>query len=153
MFSYKTDAVVLSRLPRGEADALYTLYTREFGKVQAIAQGVKKESAKLRGHLEPLCLSSVQFVLGRNQERLTHATGIRGWSRIREDWEKITAAQNMLDLVQDHCFPGEKDTCVWNLLLESLLVLEEREFSQEVAVRFRDRLNVCLGVARSPSAA
>ena len=56
-----------------EADRIYTIMTRNLGLVRATAIGVRKESSKLRGNLEPLSLSTISFVKGKDYWRLTSA--------------------------------------------------------------------------------
>ena len=64
---------MLSERPVGEADRLYTICTRDLGKVVARAIAVRKINSKLRGNLEPLSLSSVSFVKGKDFWRITSA--------------------------------------------------------------------------------
>ena len=40
--SYRALAIVLKHREYGEADRILTLYTQEYGKIQAIAKGVRK---------------------------------------------------------------------------------------------------------------
>lgn len=143
---HTTEGIVLKKIPHEEHDALYDIYTKEFGKVRARAQGVQKEGAKLKGHLEPLSMVRVTFVQGRHGERLTHATMMKSWEGIRQSLEKIAGALRMADMVDHQCFPGQADQCVWNLFLESLLVLEEHSFAGEVLVRFSERFARCQGL-------
>lgn len=78
-----TDAIVLKKLDIGEHDILYALYTRDCGKVVARATGIRKNEAKLRGHLETLSLSAVRLITGRNGEKLIGATLINFWEQMR----------------------------------------------------------------------
>lgn len=129
----------------GEADALYFIYTKDFGKIRARAQGVKKEGAKLKGHLEVLSHSSVGFVLGKNGERLTQAQIINSWPGIRNDLDKLKAALYAVGLVDKYCLVGEKDKKLWELLLESFKELEQKEFSRDFLKRFEKHLLAALG--------
>jgi len=45
---YKTDAVILRTRDYREADRLVTLFTRDRGKVQAIARGTRKLKSRKR---------------------------------------------------------------------------------------------------------
>lgn len=74
---YTTRGIVLSQWPVREADRIYSILTRDFGLVRARALGVRKESSKLRGNLEPLALSSVSLVRGKEHWRATSAELIR----------------------------------------------------------------------------
>ena len=122
---YTTEGIILKKTDYGETDALFTLYTRDFGKMRALAQGVKKEGAKLKGHLEPPNLCRVGFVLGKNGERLTHAEVMISWPVIRINFEKIHTALGMAERIDAHCFPGEKDAMLWEHIITYFTVLEK----------------------------
>ena len=117
---YSTDSIILSKTDQGENDALYTLYTREYGKIRALAIGVKKETAKLKGHLEPFTHAHVQFILSRAGERLTSAEMRDPFSEIKENWNKIRAAAYILALIDQHAFEGEHDDLLWQLVVSEL---------------------------------
>jgi DNA repair protein RecO (recombination protein O) len=133
---YKTEGIVLKKIDAGETDALFTIYTKDFGKIRAVAQGVKKEEAKLKGHLEPLSLASLQFVSGRNGERLTHAELFEYWPRLKEDREKLKTAYLVVELVDKECFGGEKDPRIWNLLVSTLASLNQEVFTDQELAKF-----------------
>lgn len=138
----------MKKTDSGEADALFTLYTKEYGKIRARAQGVKKEGAKLKGHLEPLSLSSVSFVLGKNGERLTGSSLINYWPSIRNNLEKLRLALEVAESVDRNCFPGQKDEMIWGELLSGLNFLEnsgQNLNGHEFSSSFKKRLSVSLG--------
>lgn len=74
---YTTRGIVLSERPTKEADRIYSILTKDLGLINAIATGVRNESSKLRGNIEPFSLSSISFVRGREYWRLTSAEYIR----------------------------------------------------------------------------
>ncbi|MBX4181597.1 recombination protein O N-terminal domain-containing protein [Candidatus Parcubacteria bacterium] len=61
----------------GEADRIYSILTRELGLIRARATGVRKDVSKLRGNLEPISLTEVSLVKGKNDWRLTSASHIK----------------------------------------------------------------------------
>ena len=146
---YATKGVILKKIDAGEADAFLVIYTEDFGKIQALAQGVKKEGARLKGHCEPLNLSGFQFVLAKNRERLTHAEMQEYWPGIRQGPEKMGAAWQILSLFDKHCLLGQKDEGLWNLLVAALSLLEKIPagavdlFLNEFEAKFLE----CLGYA------
>ena len=123
--TYATQAIVLKKISTGEMDAFVILYTRDFGKVRAFIQGVKKENAKLKGHVEPLSLISTQFVIGASGERLTYAQMLQSWPAIRNNFDRYGAASYMSELVDRHCFLGERDNAIWELLVSNFAVIEK----------------------------
>lgn len=142
---HTTEGMVLKKNNAAEADAFFVIYTKDFGKVRARAQGIKKEGAKLKGHLEVLNHSSVSFVLGKNGERLTQAQIINSWPEIRSDLDKLKAALYAAGLVDKYCLVGEKDGKLWELLFDSFQELEQKEFSQDFLKRFERHLLAALG--------
>jgi len=62
MQEYLTDAVVLNKIPNGDLDTRYVLFTRRFGKLTAKAKSARKITSKLAPHLEPGTLSAVRLI-------------------------------------------------------------------------------------------
>src|SRR5678810_1294690 len=74
---YTTKGLVLSARPVREADRTYAILTRDLGLVRASATGVRKESSKLRGALEPFVISNISLVRGKEYWRITSAEVLR----------------------------------------------------------------------------
>ena len=62
---------MLRKLDYGEADRIYTLLTRDHGKVGAIGKGVRKTSSKLASSLELFSQVEVLLAHGRNLDVIT----------------------------------------------------------------------------------
>ena len=71
--SYKTEAVVLRSFRFAEADRVLHLYTRDRGRVGAVAKGVRKTKSRLGARLEPL--SHVELLLHQGSGELHTVTG------------------------------------------------------------------------------
>jgi DNA repair protein RecO (recombination protein O) len=125
---YTTEGIILKRTDFGEADSLFTVYTRDFGKIRARAQGIRKENAKLKGHLEPFSLSLIAFVNGKNGFRITGASLLQYFPNIHGDFERLRAASYIANLLDTHCLEGEKDEGLWELLHLGFKALEEKDF-------------------------
>ncbi|OGZ49235.1 MAG: hypothetical protein A3F26_03505 [Candidatus Ryanbacteria bacterium RIFCSPHIGHO2_12_FULL_47_12b] len=63
---YGTEGIVLAAYDRGEADRCITFFTRDFGRVDAVAKGLRVISSKLRGHLT--LFSRVRLLLTPGKE-------------------------------------------------------------------------------------
>ncbi|MDO8565463.1 MAG: recombination protein O N-terminal domain-containing protein [bacterium] len=74
---YTTKGIVLSERGVGEADRIYSILTRDLGKLQAKATGVRKGVSKLRGNIEPFSLASISFVKGKDYWRLISAQSLQ----------------------------------------------------------------------------
>lgn len=63
--SYKARGFVLRGRNLGEADRIYTLFTAERGKLDAIAKGVRRSKSRLAGKLEFLAEAALTLHRGR----------------------------------------------------------------------------------------
>lgn len=85
---YTTEALVLSRTGVSETSLLVSLFAREFGRIEARAQGARLSGSKLRFGLEPLTLARFALVRGRGgwkvvgTETLTRIGGTPAATRI-----------------------------------------------------------------------
>ena len=146
---HATDAFVLKKLDIGEADVLYALYTRDFGKVVARAQGIRKNEAKLRGHLEPFSLSVVRLISARHGEKLIGASLVRFGERMRSRDATLRLAAYVAARLDEHCFAGGRDPALWRLADAAFRALDSHEFSEDAEALFRKEfdtnLSLCLG--------
>lgn len=73
---HNTEGLMISFRPLREADRVYSILTRDLGLIRATAIGVRKDASKLRGSLEPLALSAISLVRGKEYWRITAAEAI-----------------------------------------------------------------------------
>src|SRR4029079_16338984 len=73
--SYKTEAIVLRSLRFAEADRILHLYTRERGRMAAMAKGIRKPKSRVGARLEPL--SHVELMLHEGSGELQTVTGVQ----------------------------------------------------------------------------
>jgi len=74
--SLRVEAVILRHADWGEADRLLTLYSREQGKLRAIAKGVRKIQSRKAGHLEPFTRSKIMLARGHDLWIVTQTDSI-----------------------------------------------------------------------------
>ena len=80
---YNTKGIILSEKSLREADRVYSILTRDLGLIRATALGVRKESSKLRGNLEPVGLTTVSLVRGKEYWRVTSAEVVRRFKKTK----------------------------------------------------------------------
>src|SRR5512143_3973165 len=119
--SFRLEALVLRHSDLGEADRLLVLYTREQGKVRAIAKGVRKITSRKAGHLEPFTYVRLQVSSGRDLLLVTQADTIQAYAPIREDLTLTGYAAYSLELI-DRFIPDEEIAVpgLFRLLTETL---------------------------------
>ena len=121
-FSYT--AIVLKKRNIGETDRLYSMLTRESGKIRAIARGVRKPEAKLAGQLETLSFSSVSIMRGRGRGNISGAIAEEFFRNIRSDETALRAALEAVSVIDRRMEEEELDAEIFALLLGFLRVLE-----------------------------
>ena len=142
----KTEAIVLKTADLGEADRLLTIYSKEFGKIQVLAKGIKKLESKLRYNLEPLSYSLLILVEGKNFRIVKDAVLIDQFLSVRNDLEKIKIAYKIVDIINELIAGEEKDEDVWNLILETFMAIErDKIYLNLVVSEFQSSLLKLLG--------
>jgi DNA repair protein RecO (recombination protein O) len=99
MATYKDEGVVLRTMRLGEADRIITLATPNYGKVRAVAKGIRKPKSKLSGRLEPMTRVSVMCWKGRELDIIQQVEVIDHFRPIREDLDRIPLAFTMLEAI------------------------------------------------------
>jgi DNA repair protein RecO (recombination protein O) len=118
--SIKVDAVVLRHSDWGEADRLLILYTREAGKLRAVAKGARKIRSRKAGHLEPFTRSALMLAKGRDLWIVTQAATIDAYQDLREDLEKTGYAAYVVELIDRFTYEAGEHRAVFQLLTETL---------------------------------
>jgi DNA repair protein RecO (recombination protein O) len=147
----KTEGVVLRSLRYGEADRILHVYTRDRGRMGAIAKGVRRSRSRFGGRLEPF--SHVALVLHEGRSDLLTVTGadtIRAHARLREDAGTLDAAARACDAVSRLFETGEPHPEVFNLLLNELSLLEGDAALATHANQLAFRLKLLLAAGLAP---
>lgn len=127
MASYKTRAISLKTSPFAEADKLVTLFTRDRGKVRAIAKGARRVPSRLGGRVEAFTYADFFIAKGRNLDIISQAQVIESFQGLREDPNLLYAGLYMLKLTNLGTAEGQYYPELFDLLAESLLRLKDCE--------------------------
>lgn len=101
MSLYRDDAVVLRLHKLGEADRIVTLLTRRFGRVRAVAKGVRRTTSKFGARLEPFSHVDVQLWTGRTLDIVTQAESITAFGAdLVTDYARYTAGSAVLEAAE-----------------------------------------------------
>lgn len=122
---FRYTAIVLKKKEIGETDRLYTFYTRERGKVQAVGRGVRKPAAKLAGQLETLTQGSIAVEKSRGAGNITGAVAEHQFASIRADERALRSVLETLAMFDRLTEEEEPDLELFDLL-ERYLTLAER---------------------------
>ena len=96
---YKAHALVLKRFSVGETDRILTLFTREYGKLSAIAKGSRRELSRIAAATEPFTYSRLLLAVGQNLDVLTQGEVREAFHSSRSDLTRIAYASYFAELV------------------------------------------------------
>ena len=124
MHTYRTEAVVLRTWKLGEADRIISLFTRDHGKVRAVAKGIRRSGSKFGARLEPFGHVDVQLAQGRGSlETLTQVESLHP-PMLGSDYDRFCAAEVLVEaadriVAEDH----SPSLTQYRLLLGALIAL------------------------------
>jgi DNA repair protein RecO (recombination protein O) len=133
--SQRMDAVILRHSDWGEADRLLVLYTRELGKIRAVAKGVRKLRSRKAGHIEPFSRTALQLARGRDMWIVTQAELQESFQPIREDLLKTAYAAYIVELLDRFSYEEGQNPALFRLLLDTLQRVSQ-EADPFLAVRY-----------------
>jgi len=134
--SFRLEAVVLRHADWGEADRMLTLYSRERGKVRAVAKGARKIRSRKAGHLEPFTRVTIQLAKGHDLLIVTQAETREAYLPLREDLIKTATASYIVELLDRFTYEDESENYALFRLLTETLGRIASEPDPWLAVRF-----------------
>ncbi len=122
---YRTQGFVLKKTDLREADQVFDIYTKDFGKLEILGKAIRKIKSKLRSGADLFYLSEVEFIQGRSYKTLTDAITIEKFKNVRNDLEKLKVAYQIAEVADSLIKGQEKDEKIFNLLNEAFDKLDK----------------------------
>jgi DNA repair protein RecO (recombination protein O) len=129
----------------GEADRILTLYTREHGKLRAVAKGVRKTTSRSAGHLEPFILTDLSLAVGKELDVISQAETRNAFRDVREDLILTTHAYYLAELTDLLTDDRLENQDVFDALVDGFTALAERQDVRLVVISFQLRVLDALG--------
>lgn len=124
---YKSPAIVLRQRRLGDTDKIITLYSEKYGKVDAVAKGVRRVTSRLAGHVEPLNHGSYLLARGRNLDIITQAQTIEVFQPLRDELPRLSHALYAAELMDRATEERATNAALYRLLLDTLRRLSVAE--------------------------
>ena len=116
--SQRVEAVVLRHTDWGEADRLLWLYTRESGKIRAIAKGARKMRSRKAGHLEPFTRVNLLLAQGHDMPLVTQAETVDAYLSLREDLIRVAYASYVVELLDRFTYEEGDNLSLYRILID-----------------------------------
>ena len=143
----RAEGIVLQTWDLGEHDRLVTLYTREHGRLAAVARGARRIRSRFAGALELFTWGdAVGFEReGRGLARLDHFDIRQPFRRLRDDLERLGQGARMIEAVSRLTAERDSQPPTFALLLRGLRALDAGATPARVQLAFTLRLLDLLG--------
>lgn len=145
----KTEAVLLNRQDLRETSLILTFYTKDFGKIKGIVRGVRGSRAQpAGGSLEIFSHDEIVFYERKRNDIYTISQFdlIDYFNPIRQSLEKVAYAAYLAELLDSVTPLGEKNKAIFDLLLNSLKLLEGEASPKRVARIFEIKILELTGI-------
>ena len=143
---YTTEAIVLTRFDYGEADRILTLITPGIGKLKAIAKGVRRQTSRIGGSIEPFAELRLALARGRTFDVVTQVEVVHPWLHLRDDLVSFGTASYLAELANGTLEERHASEGVYLLLKRACEILDAGMAPNRVARWFEMHLADELGV-------
>lgn len=144
-----TDALLLRATDYRDADRIVTLFTRDAGKLSAIARGARGSKRRFAGALEPYAVVRIELSPRKGElYGLKRADVVRAFPSILADLSRMEAAGAALALVREAHAPELVDPALFVAVVQYLTVVAEHGDAQRgLLLSFALRVLALMGIA------
>lgn len=126
METFTVEAVVLKTDDFGDANRVVTLFTKEYGKLEANAYGCRRSRSALSGAMQMFNHISAQLTRGAKVDTIRDADILNFYDPLTKDLERLAYTSLLFEIVNRMTFPRQQELETFDLLTKSLPVLSTR---------------------------
>lgn len=146
MGTYKTVGIVIKKNNFGEADRLFTICSRHYGKIKAIGKGVRRSTSKKGGNLGLFNLVKLFLASGRNLDIITEVELINSFANLKNDLKRLSGAFYLCELAEVLTVENQASENIFDLLKEGLSFLNQNDnFQKSFFADFQKKLLLASG--------
>lgn len=128
------DGLILRTAPSREHDRVVVLYTRQLGKVVAVARGSQRARSRQAPALDTGNTVRCELVAGRTMPIIAGAHAVRCHADAKRSPIRWAAAHCVLQAADAVVFDGQQDEALWSVLVGSLAALDEARDADAIGV-------------------
>lgn len=123
---YTTEGIIIKIKESGEADKIFSVFTKDFGRVEIFTKGARNSKSKLNPHLDLFDYSRISFISGRDFFRLTDAFKISLWKETCDNLTKLQTVGRVFNILEKMLQGQEKNEELWRLMLITLKFITKK---------------------------
>lgn len=153
MASEKTDAIVIRMTEFSETSLIVTLYSREFGRISAIAKGARRPKGPFEGAIDLLSVCHIEVLRKANDslDLLTEAKLARRFRAAQKSLERLYCGYYIAELLRRWTDDDDPHPDLYELALEAISRIDGTSDHLMALIHFEVRAMRILG--HSPSTA
>ena len=126
MENFRVDGVILNTVNFGDANRVVTLYTGDFGKLDANAYGCRRARSPLAGAIQMFNHVNVEISHGAHVDTIKDAYVLNFYENLTSDIERLSYAAIFFEIVNKMTLPKIAEVEIYNLLVNSLPALNKK---------------------------
>lgn len=111
---------VVKKTDVGEYDQLIVLYTKEFGKIKAVAKSITKSESKQAAHLDTLNLVDFELIKGNGHPIITSSVSIKTHPNIKKNLRALAISSFLTEMIDKLIYDHDSDPNLWNFFVQFL---------------------------------
>jgi len=134
--TYRAEGLVVKNIPFGEANLLVTLYSKQSGKLKAVAKGARRSNSKMVGHFEPLTVAKLSLARGRNLDIVNQVEVTENFSSLKSDLTTLARGLYVAELVDGFGSEANSNQRLYDLAVETLEAIQQHPSWELILRRF-----------------
>lgn len=137
---FSTTGIILRKQQSGEHDWFLTIFSPEYGKIQAISKASRKITSHKGSHLDPLNLCVFQFYQNGTRLLLTECRTERVHINLKSNLERSLIGLALSELIIKSVHPEQENPELFSIFINTLEQLEKAELSPLQLAEFKIKL-------------
>jgi DNA repair protein RecO (recombination protein O) len=121
---YHADALVIRSREFGESDRLLTLFSREMGKLQALAKGVRKPKSRQRAGAQLFTYGDFLIHRGKTMDTVSQCSPKESFGHLWNDLDRTFSAIGIAELIDISTVAAQPNPELFALTLTCFFLLE-----------------------------
>ncbi len=134
--NYQLEAIILKEWDAKGFDRFYEIFSKEKGKVNVIAKGVRKSNARLAGGMEPITYSKVYLFKGKRVDRLIGVLVLEQFLSIKQNLGLIGEVQKASWILRNFLGEQEPNEKIFQLFLNYLKRTDKKKSKNNLQFLF-----------------
>ncbi|CUH94167.1 hypothetical protein P22_0229 [Propionispora sp. 2/2-37] len=123
---YQTEAILLAVRDWREADRMVTLFSKEYGKLSAVAYGARRPSNRLAGSIQLFSQLDLSLESGKALDTIKQCEMKNSFRRVRENLFYMAYSSFLAEIVVELSPERQGEPRIFELLVDAFTLIAER---------------------------